>query len=360
MTEQPADQATPENTLFDGYEKHFIKNMTASYIDTPDSDLKVVNAARVSFAKMQAEFDATKDSGLIRYLATHDHWTPFAHVRNTFALTFVSYKQALEWVMALSQEQVAGMVWHFVDADRPRIIVRHSLYGWVSILKGDVPFSLQTQYVAIYRALQDQYPVSIKYLLAPTGIYEYSYNSEDLPTEIHDTVEVVDNPYFEDFTLKLAVPIFVARQDFKHMVGRVFNEVSRRYVDSTPDLFVMDDWREKADNKKQGSSDTLSAFMTEDLGDFNRHDLVLDHYAASLVMYDGLIANKVCAEQSRANLPQAMMTEYYVTAHMAAWNRVLRQRLMDDHAQKEIRNLAELIKIELTKAMNGRGWDFFD
>jgi len=360
MTEQPADPATQERTLFDGYEKHFIKSMTATLIETPDSDLKVVNAARVSFAKMQTEFDDAKDSGLIRYLATHDHWTPFAHIRNTFALSFISYKQALEWVMALSQEQVAGMVVHFVDAEQPRIIIRHSVYGWVSILKGEVPFTLQTQYVAIYRALQNQYPVSIKYLLAATGIYECTYDEKDLPHQIHDVVEVVDNPYFEDFTLKLTVPIFVARQDFKHMVGRVFNEVSRRYVDSTPDLFVMDEWREKADNKKQGSSDTLSAFMADDLGDFNRHDLVLDHYAASLVLYDGMIDNKVCAEQTRANLPQAMMTEYYVTAHMAAWNRVLRQRLLDDHAQKEIRILAELIKVELTKAMNGRDWDLFD
>lgn len=42
------------------------------------SDLTVVNAARVSFAKHKEWID-TSDIKLIRYLAEHNHWTPFAH-----------------------------------------------------------------------------------------------------------------------------------------------------------------------------------------------------------------------------------------------------------------------------------------
>lgn len=42
-------------------------------------DVDVVNAARVSFGKEHNEFDAAKDERLIRYLAEHDHWSPFAH-----------------------------------------------------------------------------------------------------------------------------------------------------------------------------------------------------------------------------------------------------------------------------------------
>ena len=42
------------------------------------NDLTVVNAARVSFAKESAEF-STRDAGLIRYLATHHHTSPFFH-----------------------------------------------------------------------------------------------------------------------------------------------------------------------------------------------------------------------------------------------------------------------------------------
>jgi len=64
--------------------------MKAEYIDHMGDDLSVVNAARVSFDKV-SEWDyekydeggygklKTDDSKLIRYLAKHDHWTPFAH-----------------------------------------------------------------------------------------------------------------------------------------------------------------------------------------------------------------------------------------------------------------------------------------
>jgi thymidylate synthase (FAD) len=56
-------------------------------------------------------------------------------------------------------------------------------------------------------------------------------------------------------TLLEEVPIFVARQRFKHTVGFSYNEVSRRYVDSDPVFFHPDEWRKRAENKKQGSED---------------------------------------------------------------------------------------------------------
>jgi len=42
------------------------------------TDLSVVNAARVSFAKESNEF-SDKDEKLIKYLAKHNHWSPFGH-----------------------------------------------------------------------------------------------------------------------------------------------------------------------------------------------------------------------------------------------------------------------------------------
>ena len=47
-------------------------------IDKMGTDLSVVNAARVSFAKVKKELD-DKDDKLIKYLAQNGHWTPFAH-----------------------------------------------------------------------------------------------------------------------------------------------------------------------------------------------------------------------------------------------------------------------------------------
>lgn len=71
--------------------------MKATYIDHMGSDLTVVNAARVSFSK-ESEWDLKeadwitnpsawalheRDEKLIRYLASHHHWTPFAHPQIT-------------------------------------------------------------------------------------------------------------------------------------------------------------------------------------------------------------------------------------------------------------------------------------
>ena len=47
--------------------------------DCMGTDLTVVNAARVSFAKKHNEFDSDKDEHLIKYLAKHNHWSPFGH-----------------------------------------------------------------------------------------------------------------------------------------------------------------------------------------------------------------------------------------------------------------------------------------
>jgi len=64
------------------------------YVDHMGSDLTVVNAARVSFAKTSeweiAENGAVnlshRDQRLIRYLAEHGHWTPFAHPQITLRI----------------------------------------------------------------------------------------------------------------------------------------------------------------------------------------------------------------------------------------------------------------------------------
>lgn len=61
-------------------------NSRVTYIDHMGSDLTVVNAARVSFDKESSyvtvndkEALSTKDKRLISYLASHNHWSPFAH-----------------------------------------------------------------------------------------------------------------------------------------------------------------------------------------------------------------------------------------------------------------------------------------
>lgn len=212
--------------------------MEAKIINKMGTDLTVVNAARVSFHKeshWEWPEDATssdqaylsdKDQKLIKYLATHNHWTPFSHVM---------------------------------------------------------------------------------------------------------------------ITMREKVPIFVARQRFKHMVGFTYNEVSRRYVDDDPEFYVPDVWRKRAENKKQGSSDEEFDIESIDL------DRRLEYiYRDIQDLYSDMITEGLAPEQARMILPQSMYTEYYVTGSLAAWARAYKLR-SDPHAQMEIQELAQMWDKEISR-----------
>ena len=53
--------------------------MEATLIDKMGSDPLVVDAARVSFSKISENYTEEQNNKLIRYLAKHNHWTPFGH-----------------------------------------------------------------------------------------------------------------------------------------------------------------------------------------------------------------------------------------------------------------------------------------
>ena len=82
--------------------------MNVDLITKMGSDLSVVNAARVSFAKTKIEFD-DKDEKLIKYLATHEHWSPFAHCSLQFRI-----KAPIFVARQLVKHQV-GLVWNEVS-----------------------------------------------------------------------------------------------------------------------------------------------------------------------------------------------------------------------------------------------------
>lgn len=135
-------------------------------------------------------------------------------------------------------------------------------------------------------------------------------------------------------TLRETIPIFVARQRFKHGVGFTYNEVSRRYVDDTPELFAPEVWRNRPEGSvKQGSSGVSPA------SDHYKERYAF-HCARSLSLYEEMIRDEVAPEQARMVLPQSMMTSYYVTGSLAAFARAYVQRA-DPHAQVEIQELAK-------------------
>ena len=199
--------------------------MEVKLIDHMGSDLTVVNAARVSFDKVSewnviaddgviGNYLKTEDENLIKYLAKHNHWTPFGHC------------------------------------------------------------SLQ-------------------------------------------------------FHIK--APIFIARQLGKHQVGLVWNEVSRRYVDSKPEFFDPQLFRGRAENKKQGS-DPLSSI------EYDMKPLI--EYVTQC--YENMLNKGICPEQARMVLPQAMYTEWYWSGSLASFARVCNLRCKED-TQLETRFIAHEI-----------------
>lgn len=145
-------------------------------------------------------------------------------------------------------------------------------------------------------------------------------------------------------TLRETVPIFVARQRFKHMVGFTYNEVSRRYVDDTPEFYVPDVWRSRPEGSvKQGSGEGVvtNLHCGDEVYAWNEspQEAYHDHLTSSLELYNEMLKNNVSPEMARMVLPQSMMTSYYVTGSLAAFARAYKQRI-DPHSQKEIQDLA--------------------
>lgn len=148
-------------------------------------------------------------------------------------------------------------------------------------------------------------------------------------------------------TLRLKVPIFIARQIQRHRTFS-YNEISRRYVDTPPEFFWPEVWRKRADNVKQGSSEEAHT------GDMHGACFSVDEAAKGAVghalnMYLEMIReeNGVAPELARMILPQNMYTEFYATSNLRNWSHFLKLRL-DGHAQYEVRVVAEMVRDILT------------
>lgn len=87
-------------------------DISVSLVDYMGDDISVVNAARVSFNK-RSEYEhyienptlPEKDVKLIKYLAKHNHWTPFAHTCLSFRI-----KAPIFVARQLGKHQVGGGV----------------------------------------------------------------------------------------------------------------------------------------------------------------------------------------------------------------------------------------------------------
>lgn len=193
------------------------------------SDLDVVNAARVSFAKEHKQFN-NDDAKLIKYLSEHGHWSPFAHPQISF---------------------------------------------------------------------------------------------------------------------RIKMPIFVAREWYRHTIGFTRNEISRRYVNNSPEFYQPTKLRLKHENKKQGSSEETTTAGVDAANAITAE--VANLYDAMIELYH------IAPEQARMYLPQSMYTEFIETGSLYAYARLCNLRLQSD-AQQETKQYAEAVS-ELIAPLFPVSWE---
>jgi thymidylate synthase (FAD) len=136
---------------------------------------------------------------------------------------------------------------------------------------------------------------------------------------------------FASFHVK--APIFVARQLVKHKFLR-WNEVSRRYVSDKPEFYEPKVWRGQSKDKKQGSEGVV------DVGDWG------DANWACLKAYNDLLDMGVAPEQARMVLPQSLMTEWYWSGSLDAFNDMCNLRCKPD-TQAETQEVAWAISLKM-------------
>lgn len=145
------------------------------------------------------------------------------------------------------------------------------------------------------------------------------------------------SPFFHpQARFRIKMPIFVAREWYRHQIGFARNEVSRRYVDTVPECWLPSpaELRARDPRVKQGSKATSvdsSPALHESIREFNE---------AAIYLYEKLLGENVAPEIARTVLPQSMYTEFIETGSLAAYARLCGLRLGPD-AQLEIRRYAE-------------------
>lgn len=136
-------------------------------------------------------------------------------------------------------------------------------------------------------------------------------------------------------SIRMQAPVPIARQAFKHKIGFVESEESRRYISSRPELYVPKHFRAAAPSVKQGSA-----------GQHPNSVAWVKSYTAycevMIRLYEQAIAEGICPEQARFFLPQGCEVNWVWTGSLYSFANFFNQR-SDSHAQKEIRELADQI-----------------
>lgn len=137
-------------------------------------------------------------------------------------------------------------------------------------------------------------------------------------------------------SLRMKAPIPIRTQCFKHKQGLVENEESRRYISSTPEIFIPEFRMKPEGSIKQGSGGLHpdNAMWQE---------LYSSSVGTALATYNRMLKAGIAPEQARMVLPQGAMVNWVWTGNLLAFANFYNKR-SDSHAQGEIQELAALVK----------------
>ena len=337
-----------------------MKQMKVELLKNTGDDLFIANVARVSFDKWNEELNEERDPKLLDYLAHHQHISPFFHVRVTMRLP----TEAIDLYKFNDPTYLMGAVWKLdgYTSHTEMMVFQHSVYGWIRMLTDGM---FDGGYIdEIYRELTSLKELkhtfeAYKWLgFEPNKFNSLRDNDSKLVSIINENS--LNDPLMVNASLRVTVPISIARQLFTHRM-LASNEVSRRYVSTSPEFYTPTEWRSKPEGSaKQGSGTELVTTLTDSLQYINNarygaeveysddiqflYNKILDN---SYELYTNMIENCVAPEQARLLLPQSMMTTIVFTGSIETWWRLYLLR-SDLHAQKEVREVAEMIKQALT------------
>ena len=139
---------------------------------------------------------------------------------------------------------------------------------------------------------------------------------------------------------RYTMPLFVARQWFKHQIGLTRNEVSGRYVKDTPRFHKPTQFRMAPGpgQSKQGSGPVIEDKETIDTA----VRAYWYAYIAAQESYEKLLELGVAPEQAREVLPLATYTQFIETGSLAAYARIYHLRSQPD-AQLETQHYARAV-----------------
>ena len=142
----------------------------------------------------------------------------------------------------------------------------------------------------------------------------------------------------QSMKFRVSAPVPIRTQCFKHKIGMVENEESRRYIRSTPEIFLPDYRLAPEGSIKQGSGGPHpdNAYWQEQYR---------KQAESSLNLYLQQIEAGVAPEQARFSLPQGAVVNWVWTGSLYAFAEFYNKRSDRSHAQQEVADIADQIGI---------------